>query len=406
MASFYIVDDDPQILRVQRALLERAGHQVWSSTSSVQALTEVPARRPDCIIIDILMPDLDGLALCKALRAQEALQDSKFVIVSAKAYEFDRQRAREIGASNYLVKPIDPETFVEQLERVLASRLTASFWGVRGTLPVPGKKSLRYGGNTSCVSLSFENDELLVFDAGSGIKELSNSLVARAKERIAAKIFISHPHWDHINALPFFSPLYVPGNQFEVCGPANGDRGMRELVGAQMDGVFFPITMREFGAHVLFRDLVEETFSIGAIEIRTMLLNHPGLCLGYRVNYRDSSVCYVTDNELIPLDAPRHNAAYLERLIDFVRDTDALITDTTYTDAEYASKAGWGHSSVGQVVDLAHCAGVKSLYLFHHDPEQNDDAIDAKLAQARDALAELDSATECFAPAEGDTFQL
>ena len=138
MASFYIVDDDPQILRLQRALLERAGHQVWSSTSSVQALTDVPAKRPDCIIVDILMPDLDGLALCKALRAQEALQDSKLVIVSAKAYEFDRQRAREIGASNYLVKPIDPETFVEQLEGVLASRVTASFWGVRGTLPVPG----------------------------------------------------------------------------------------------------------------------------------------------------------------------------------------------------------------------------------------------------------------------------
>jgi phosphoribosyl 1,2-cyclic phosphodiesterase len=406
MANFYIVDDDPQILRLQRALLEQAGHHVWSSTSSVQALTDVPVKRPDCVIIDILMPDLDGLALCKALRAQDSLQDSKFVIVSAKAYEFDRQRAREIGASNYLVKPIDPESFVGQLERVLANRVTASFWGVRGTLPVPGRKSLRYGGNTSCVSLSFETDELLVFDAGSGIKELSNSLVARAKERIEAKIFISHPHWDHINALPFFSPLYIPGNEFEVCGPANGDRGMRELVGAQMDGVFFPITMREFGAHLLFRDLAEETINIGAIKIGTMLLNHPGRCLGYRVDYRDSSVCYVTDNELIPRGAPRHNAAYLERLIDFVRGTDALITDTTYTDAEYVSKAGWGHSSVGQAVDLAHRAEVKSLYLFHHDPGQDDDAIDAKLSQARDALAELDSATECFAPAEGDSFQL
>jgi phosphoribosyl 1,2-cyclic phosphodiesterase/CheY-like chemotaxis protein len=406
MASFYIVDDDPQVLRVQRALLEQAGHQVWSSTSSVQALTDVPTRRPDCVIVDILMPDLDGLALCKALRGQEALKNSKFVIVSAKAYEFDRQRAREIGASNYLVKPIDPETFVEQLERVLASRVTASFWGVRGTLPVPGKKTLRYGGNTSCVSMSFETDDLLVFDAGSGIKELSNNLIARAKERITARIFITHPHWDHINALPFFSPLYIPGNEFEVFGPANGDRGMRELVGAQMDGVFFPITMREFGAHVLFRDLAEETLNIGAIQISTMLLNHPGHCLGYRVDYRSSSVCYVTDNELIPAHAPRHNAAYLERLVDFVRGADALITDTTYTDAEYVDKVGWGHSSVGQVVDLAHRAEVKSLYLFHHDPGQNDDAIDAKLEQARQALARLDSATECFAPAEGDTFQL
>jgi phosphoribosyl 1,2-cyclic phosphodiesterase len=292
------------------------------------------------------------------------------------------------------------------VERKPSSRISCTFWGVRGTLPVPGRKSLRYGGNTSCVSLSFDNGELFVLDAGSGIKELSSDLMSRRRGPLDAKIFITHPHWDHINSLPFLAPLYAHGNEFEICGPTNGDQGMRELVGVQMDGVFFPITMREFGSRVLFRDLTEETTRVGDIEIRTMLLNHPGRCLGYKIDYRDRSVCYVTDNELVPPGTPRHDPAYLERLIGFVRRTDVLITDTTYTDEEYRDKVGWGHSAVGQVVRLAHRAEVKSLYLFHHDPEQTDDHIDEKLAHARGMLEQLGSKTECIAPAEGDVVQL
>ena len=406
MASFYIVDDDPQILLVQRTLLERAGHQVWSSTSSVTALTDVPAKQPDCVIVDIMMPELDGLALCQSLRDHKALAAAKFVVVSAKSYENDRRRAREIGVEAYFVKPIDPETFVQELERLLVSRMSGTYWGVRGTLPVPGKKSLRYGGNTSCMTLTLGSDELFIFDAGSGIKELSGHIRAQGKRRMSAKIFISHPHWDHINALPFFAPLYVPGNEFEILGPAASERGIQELAAAQMDGVFFPITMREFGAHVSFRDLGEESHSFGDAEVRTMLLNHPGRCLGYRVEFRGASVCYVTDNELIPPGTPGHNPAYVEQLADFVRGTDLLVTDSAYTDGEYAGKLGWGHSSVSQVAELAHRAEVKTLHLFHHDPEQTDDDIDAKLATARDLLAELGSATECFAPAEGSSFQL
>ena len=157
----------------------------------------------------------------------------------------------------------------------VSKRVSCFYWGVRGTLPVPGRNSLRYGGNTSCVTLSFDDDRLFVFDAGSGIKELSNHLMSRPPGSISARIFISHPHWDHINSLPYFAPLYVPGNAFEIYGPANRDLGIRELVGAQMDGVFFPITMREFRASVVFRDLQEETLTAGDVRIHTLLLNHP-----------------------------------------------------------------------------------------------------------------------------------
>lgn len=406
MPSFYIVDDDPQILKLASALLEQAGHQVWSSTSSIKALNDVPAKRPDCVLVDIMMPELDGLQLCKALRASSELAASKIIVVSAKTYEFDRNRARDVGVDGYLTKPIDPESFVETIEKIISNRVVSRFWGVRGTLPVPGERTLRYGGNTSCVSLSFENSRLFIFDAGSGIKELSNHLVASGAGRLSARIFITHPHWDHINALPHFAPLYSQGNDFEIFGPAGGERGIRDLVAAQMDGVFFPITMREFGAHVVFRDLQEQTLVLDGIEVKTMLLSHPGNCLGYRVNYGQISVCYVTDNELFPEDLPQHNPAYVKRLVEFVQGADVLITDATYTDEEYANRIGWGHSAVSRVAELAHRAEVKALHLFHHDPEQDDDAIDAKLHQGRRALDRLNSKTECIAPAEGDTLQL
>ena len=200
--------------------------------------------------------------------------------------------------------------------------------------------------------------------------------------------------------------MYIPGNEFEICGASHGDVTMRELISAQMDDVYFPITIKEFGSRVYFRDLREETVAFDDIVVKTMLLSHPGYCLGYRVEYNGRSICYVTDNELYPPSDPSHNRTYTRNLTRFVEGTDALITDTTYTDEEYQRKIGWGHSSVGQVVELAHQAKVKTLYLFHHDPDQFDDDIDAKFKSAVGLLKEKSSTTQCVAPAEGQRFQI
>jgi phosphoribosyl 1,2-cyclic phosphodiesterase len=262
---------------------------------------------------------------------------------------------------------------------------------VRGTLPVPGDGSLRYGGNTSCVTMEFPRGQFFIFDGGSGIKALSDWLMAQNRRRIQAQIFISHPHWDHINALPFFVPLYVQGNSFEFYGASHGDLSTENLISAQMDGVYFPITIHEFGANVTFHDLREEELEVADIPIKTMLLSHPGYCLGYRIDYHGRSICYVTDNELFPADNEFHDPSYLSKLINFIQGTDVLITDSTYMDDEYETKIGWGHSRISEVADLAHEAGVKNLYLFHHDPDQTDDDIDAKLAAAKKILAEKNS---------------
>lgn len=403
---FFIVDDDERIIELQKALLEAAGHRVVYTTSSGEALERISALRPDCVISDIMMPGIDGLALLRALRQDETLTDTRVIMVSAKSYEFDRKQSLKLGADGFITKPIDKETYADQVREILDDAIEMSFWGVRGTLPRTGDSSLRYGGNTSCVSLEFPRGQFFIFDAGTGIKLLSDRLIEEGRQRFDAKIFISHPHWDHINALPFFGPLYRQGSEFEILGARHAEVSMRELISAQMDDIYFPITMKEFASRVYFRDLTEEEIVVDGISIKTMLLSHPGYCLGYRVDYRGRTFCYVTDNELFLPDSKFHNAHYVERLIKFIKGADVLITDCTYTDEEYETKVEWGHSCIGQVVDLAHAAEVKTLYLFHHDPDQDDDAIDIKYEMACDGLKVLGSSTQCLAPAEAQTFRI
>jgi ribonuclease BN (tRNA processing enzyme) len=247
---------------------------------------------------------------------------------------------------------------------------------------------------------------LYVFDCGSGIKQLSDHLVASKVQRLSARVFISHTHWDHINTVPFFAPLYVRGNQIEIFGPYQGDLTIERAIAAQMESVYFPVTIREFGARLMFRDLREESLDFGAVRIDTILLKHPGYCLGYKLTSHGRSICYITDNELYLASDPRYDLAYVERLAAFVRGADLLITDTTYRDHEYPTKVDWGHSCVSEVADLAARAKVKRLHLFHHDPDQTDDDIDLKLKEARDALARLGSNVICEAPSEGSRMVL
>jgi len=181
---------------------------------------------------------------------------------------------------------------------------------------------------------------------------------------------------------------------------------MRKLISGQMDGVYFPINIKGFEAKVSFHNLGEQTFTINTLQIQTMFLNHPGQCLGYRLNYKDKSVCYITDNEIYPESSRLYNESYVNKLKDFVSDTDVLITDCTYTDDEYGGKIGWGHSSVSQVAQLADMAAVKSLFLFHHDPDQTDTDIDNKLKMARAILEMKGSSTKCIAPKERESFDV
>ena len=398
--KFLIVDDDPIILQLMKAVLEEGGHSVKVYESSLKALREIPIERPDCVISDVIMPEMDGFELCREIRSRPELAAIKIIMCSSKSYDFDRRRAKELGADGYIVKPVQRETLPGLIAEILSEKVTVSYWGVHGTLPVPGAGSLRYGGNTPCVTVEISGEPLYIFDCGSGIKRLSDHLAAAKVQRLSARIFISHTHWDHINTIPFFSPLYTRGNQIEVFGPYQGDLTIERAIAAQMESVYFPVTIREFGARLVFRDLREESLDFGSVRIDTILLKHPGYCLGYRLSWHGRVVCYITDNELYLRTDPRYDPTYVERLANFVRGADLLITDTTYRDHEYASKVDWGHSCVSEVADLAARAKVKRLHLFHHDPDQSDDDIDLKLKETREALVRLGSNVLCEAPSE------
>jgi CheY-like chemotaxis protein/phosphoribosyl 1,2-cyclic phosphodiesterase len=312
--KFVVVDDDPDILSVLGRVLRDGGHAAELCGSGAEALKRIPAFRPDCVITDIMMPGMDGFELTRELRGRADLAGLKIIVLSAKTYEFDRRRARQLGADGYIAKPFHRATLLESINGILSSQVVLRYWGVHGTLPTPGAAYTRYGGNTPCVSVEVGGEPLYVFDCGSGIKRLSDEVMARpASERFAARIFISHTHWDHINTVPFFAPLYVRGNQIEVFGPYQGDLTIERAITAQMESVYFPVTVREFGSHLTFRDLREETLEFGPVRIDSMLLSHPGYCLGYRLTAHERKICYITDNELyLPTDK-RHNPRYLGR---------------------------------------------------------------------------------------------
>lgn len=404
--KFFLVDDDPDTLALVECLLNKAGHEVVTCGSSAEALRDIPTVHPDCVITDLMMPGMDGFELTRELRRRTELASMKILILSAKNYDFDRRRAKEMGADGYLTKPINRETLLHSINEIVSDRIAVHYWGVHGTLPVPGPRYARYGGNTSCVSVDVGGEPLYVFDCGSGIKGLSDRIMTSPTTRFSARIFISHTHWDHINTVPFFTPLYLRGNQIEIFGPYQGNLTIERAISAQMESVYFPVTVREFGARLMFRDLREESLEFGPVRIDTMLLRHPGYCLGYKLTCRNRTICYITDNELYLPTHPQHDARYVQNLANFVRGADVLITDTTYRDHEYPSKVDWGHSCVSQVAELAARAEVKRLHLFHHDPDQTDDDIDIKLNETRAALERLGSKVVCEAPAEGSDLVL
>lgn len=291
-------------------------------------------------------------------------------------------------------------------DSILENRMVATFWGVRGTLPVPGKKTIRYGGNTNCVTLSIGSNECLIFDAGTGIKEFSNYLVSQNKLPIKASLFITHPHYDHIQGVPFFVPLYQDQNVFDIYGTYHDHLTIENCLAGQMDSIHFPVTMKEFAAQITFHNLKEESFQLNNVHVKTIFLNHPGGSIGYRIDYHKKSFCYVTDHELYLENSPHYSKEKVEQLIHFIYQADVLIMDATYFDEEYSKKIGWGHTSISRAIDIADRAQVKLMCLYHHDPDQFDKDIDLKLKLARTLLKARHSKTICIAPHEGDKIDI
>jgi CheY-like chemotaxis protein/phosphoribosyl 1,2-cyclic phosphodiesterase len=285
------------------------------------------------------------------------------------------------------------------------------FWGTRGSLAKPGPSTIRYGGNTSCVEVRARDGTLIILDCGTGAHDLGRSLVASGIHPIRGHLLITHTHWDHIQGFPFFAPLFVPGNEWDVYAPQGLGQRLEETLAGQMEYAYFPVTLGQLGATIRYHELAEGSFDLGAVRITTRYLNHPGLALGYRLEAGGVAMVYATDHEphsrhqpevADPTQAvPIHRED--QRHVEFLADADLVIHDAQYTLEEYPSKLTWGHSPAELAVDFAVAAAVKRLALFHHDPLHDDAAVD-QLVQAcrRRAAGGLD----VFAAAEGQMIEL
>ena len=301
-----------------------------------------------------------------------------------------------------------------------ASSARLKLWGVRGSIPVPGPATVRYGGNTSCVEVRADG-ELIILDAGSGIRSLGIALEDEFGSRpINITLLITHAHWDHIQGFPFFVPSYNDKNQIRIFGYDGTDAGLREILNGQMAAPFFPVALYDLPGKIDIKKLETMEFNVGKVKVRSKFMNHPGACVGYRLFTSVGSIAYLPDTE--PYDAFRlHSAeshvlspeetrkkAEDERasLIKFLHGSDVLILDTQYTDEEYQSHLGWGHGSLSTAVSLALDADVRKLVLFHHDPNHDDATIDAMLETARKLAAKSKSYLEVEAAREGVEFTL
>jgi phosphoribosyl 1,2-cyclic phosphodiesterase len=283
-----------------------------------------------------------------------------------------------------------------------------TFWGTRGSIPTPGPDTARYGGNTACISIEDAGGRLVILDAGSGLRPLGHELMKQRNGSLTADILLSHTHWDHIQGLPFFKPLSARGTAVSIYGAAQEGVPLKEILRRQMDPMVFPVPLNALAAALTVVEISEGEFEIDDFRICAFRLRHPGTTLGYRLvpTAGGREIAYVTDNELGSGGAYEVTPDWRERMVEFVAGADTLIHDAMYTDQIIQARAGWGHSTPRQAVDLAWEARCRRLILFHHEPEHSDDALDRLLADTRQYAAGVAPRLEIEAAAEGMKFPL
>ena len=260
------------------------------------------------------------------------------------------------------------------------------FWGVRGSTPTPQLENLRYGGNTSCLELRLPDNQSIIFDAGSGLRNLGATLLKEADgAALDLKVFLTHFHWDHIQGIPFFAPLFRAGNRVTFHSHCNGS--LEETLEGQMARPYFPIDLASVAARREFVELDSQAVSFSGITVRPFPLNHPQGAVGYRIESGKTVIVYATDLE--------HGHDRLDRVLrDNATGADLLIYDAQYTPEEYGGYRGWGHSTWAEGVQVAKEAGAKQLLLFHHDPSHDDSFLDEIGDTARRQFSDVAPATE------------
>ena len=429
MPTLLLIEDDAESRRATAALFD-GEWKVIQAGDGEEGIQSALEHRPDVILCDLLMPKTTGFQVCRAGRQQ--LPPARIIVFSGRDYGVDRQSAMDAGADEYLIKPLTHAQLMEAIDRVLPEppdkprKMSATpqfitpatrikFWGVRGSIPVPGSGTVRYGGNTTCVEVRADG-EIIILDAGSGIRPLGIALEKEFRDRpMKLTLLVTHSHWDHIQGLPFFQPAYEPKNEVRILGYEGARAGLASILAGQMETPYFPINLSDMPGNIAIEELRDMEFSLGRVRVQAKFLNHPGVCVGYRLFTSTGSMAFLPDNEpyemlkmkqadrdgLDRAKAREFAAAERQKLVEFLRNADLLMIDSQYTDDEYEEHVGWGHGSLSSVVSLALDANVRKLSLFHHDPAHDDAMIDEMVESARHLVVESGKSLEIDAAREG-----
>src|SRR5262245_8617545 len=291
------------------------------------------------------------------------------------------------------------------LAATIATGMLVRFWGTRGSIPTPGPNTARYGGNTSCVEIRIDDGTVIILDCGTGARELGNELLKEGIRRI--HLLIGHTHWDHIHGFPFFTPASLAQNELNIFAPVGFQRSLEDALSGQMQYSYFPVKLQDLSSRIHFTELEEGLFRIGDVLVETQYLNHTAPTIAYRISHGGSTVAYVTDHEPYWNDPDsRFQHPGDQRHVEFLRGADLIIHDAQYSEEEYRTKLGWGHSTIDYATDVAIAAKARKLALFHHDPVHDDEIILSFEKYACSRAAAAGSSLQVFAAAEGLAVEL
>lgn len=395
-----VVDDDPIVGSLTLELLKEAGFTALLIQDSMKAQEQIKRDQPALVVLDILMPGIDGLTLLHRLKSDPETEKIRAIIVSGKSFEAEKTRARQYGAELFIEKPYDVESFGQKVTEIMKSsgveakkiarppsapapapraELKAAVWGCRSASSAMSPVVTRYGKHTSCVSIELPQS-LIVFDAGSGISLLGNELMksGRFKE---LWLFLTHFHHDHVEGLAGFPCAREKDFTLHISGASDPDKSLEAALAEALEPGFGGEAPP---CNIELYELIEQTYEImPGVRMTAFYANHPGTTLGFVLQTEDRKIVYCPDSEIYG-DFGTALQDYDEKLGGLVHGADLLIHDGRYTDEDYAKNRNTGHSSFLAAVDFAGKNKVKQLILVHQDDSYADDVLD-KMSKAADA---------------------